>query len=119
MTAELCKIAIDALEEMKGKDIISLDVMELSNVMDTLIIATGTSNRHVKSLVNNVVVECKKEGFQPIGVEGMDTGDWVLVDFGDVVVHAMLAQTREFYDLEKLWSMTPAGRRDDTPPADQ
>jgi ribosome-associated protein len=87
--------------------------------MDTLIIVTGTSSRHVKSLVNNVVVECKKEGFNPIGVEGMDAGDWVLVDFGDVVVHAMLAQTREFYDLEKLWSMTPAGRAGDKPAADQ
>jgi iojap-like ribosome-associated protein len=79
--------------------------------MDTFVIATGTSNRHVKSLASNVVEDAKKNGFQPIGVEGLDGGEWVLVDFGDMVVHVMLEQTRSFYELEKLWSTEPASRQ--------
>jgi len=103
-------IAVNALEDLKGKDIVSLDVSELSDVMDTLIICTGTSNRQVKSLANNVVEDGKEAGIRPIGVEGMEQGEWVLVDYGDVVIHVMQAETRGFYDLEKLWSMTPNTR---------
>ncbi|SHF05121.1 ribosome-associated protein [Microbulbifer donghaiensis] len=103
-------IAVAALEDLKGKDIVSLDVSELSDVMDSLVICTGTSSRQVKSLADNVVEEGKKAGVRPIGVEGMDQGDWVLVDYGDLVVHVMLADVRSFYDLEKLWSMTPNTR---------
>lgn len=103
-------IAVAALEDLKGQDIVSLDVSELSDVMDTLVICTGTSNRQVKSLADNVVEEGKKAGIRPIGVEGVEQGDWVLVDYGDVVVHVMQADTRSFYELEKLWSMTPASR---------
>ena len=104
------EIALEALDDLKGKDIVSLDVSELSDVMDTLVICTGTSNRQVKSLANNVVEEGKKAGLRPIGVEGMEQGEWVLVDYGDLIVHVMLADVRSFYDLEKLWSMTPASR---------
>ena len=104
------EIALEALDDLKGKDIVSLDVSELSDVMDTLVICTGTSNRQVKSLANNVVEEGKKAGMRPIGVEGMEQGEWVLVDYGDLIVHVMLADVRSFYDLEKLWSMTPASR---------
>lgn len=104
------EIALEALDDLKGKDIVSLDVSELSDVMDTLVICTGTSNRQVKSLANNVVEEGKKAGVRPIGVEGMEQGEWVLVDYGDLIVHVMLADVRSFYDLEKLWSMTPASR---------
>lgn len=103
-------IIITALEDLKGRDIVSLDVRELSNVMDTLVIVSGTSNRHVKSLVNNVVEDAKAAGVRPMGVEGKEGGEWVLVDFGDTVVHAMLPATREFYDLERLWQLEPAGR---------
>ncbi|WP_323845224.1 ribosome silencing factor [Microbulbifer magnicolonia] len=103
-------IALAALEDLKGKDIVSLDVSELSDVMDNLVICTGTSSRQVKSLADNVVEEGKKAGVRPIGVEGMGQGDWVLVDYGDLVVHVMLAEVRSFYDLEKLWSMTPNTR---------
>lgn len=103
-------IIITALEDLKGRDIVSLDVRELSNVMDTLVIVSGTSNRHVKSLVNNVVEDAKAGGVHPLGVEGKEGGEWVLVDFGDTVVHAMLPATREFYDLERLWQLEPAGR---------
>ncbi|ABD82598.1 ribosome silencing factor [Saccharophagus degradans] len=108
---QLAKLINDALEDLKGQDITVLDVTSLSNVMDTLIIVTGTSNRHVKSLANNVVVDTKANGHQPIGVEGLDGGEWVLVDYGDTVVHIMLQQTRDFYELEKLWSTAPAGRQ--------
>lgn len=110
MTSENSPIIINALEELKAKDIVQLDVRELSQIMDTLVIATGTSSRHVKSLANNVVVESKQQGHPPLGVEGMDGGEWVLVDFGDTVVHVMQQQTRDFYELEKLWSMEPGTR---------
>lgn len=107
---QLNDIIIKALEDLKGRDLVCLDVSEFSDVMDTLIIVSGTSSRHVKSLVDNVVDEVKKSGFRPGGVEGKESGEWVLVDLGDTVVHAMLPQTREFYDLEKLWSLEPASR---------
>ncbi|MGQ9425066.1 ribosome silencing factor [Gilvimarinus sp. F26214L] len=110
MTDQLNDIIINALEDLKGREIVTLDVRELSDVMDTLIIVSGTSSRHVKSLVDNVVDDAKQAGFRPMGVEGKEGGEWVLVDFGDTVVHAMLPATREFYDLEKLWQLEPAGR---------
>jgi ribosome-associated protein len=104
MTVELNSLAIEALDDLKGQDIITMDVAGMSTVTDTMIIASGTSNRHVKSLAGNVVDELKKLDCRPIGVEGMDAGDWVLVDYGDTVVHVMLAATRKFYDLEGLWA---------------
>jgi ribosome-associated protein len=107
---DIKQIAVQALEDIKGKEIVALDVAKLSDVMDTLVICTGTSSRQVKSLANNVVEEGKKAGVRPIGVEGMEQGEWVLVDYGDLVVHVMLAEVRSFYELEKLWSMTPASR---------
>lgn len=110
MQSELNAIVQSALDDLKGQDVQTLDVTELSDVMDTLVIATGTSNRHVKSLANNVVGDAKAKGFRPIGVEGMEGGEWVLVDFGDTVVHVMLNTTRLLYELEKLWSTAPASR---------
>ena len=104
MEAEaLKKLVIDALDDLKGVNAVTLDVSGLTDVMDWLVIASGTSNRHVKSLADNVCMEAKKQGVRPIGVEGEGAGDWVLVDFGDVVVHVMLPATRDFYDLERLW----------------
>ena len=112
---QLNQILMQSIDDLKGNDVVKLDVRELSDVMDTLIIVSGTSNRHVKSLVDNAVEEAKKAGFKPIGVEGKEGGEWVLVDFGDTVVHAMLPTTRSFYDLEKLWSLEPGMRsQDDT-----
>jgi ribosome-associated protein len=99
----LKKIVVDALEDLKGINAVTLDVSGLTDVMDWLVIASGSSNRHVKSLADNVCMEAKKQGVRPIGVEGEGAGDWVLVDFGDVVVHVMLPATRDFYDLERLW----------------
>ncbi len=84
---------------------VALDVTALTDVMDCLVIASGTSNRHVKALADNVVTEAKKQGIRPIGMEGEDAGEWVLVDYGDVVVHVMLPATRDLYDLERLWSV--------------
>lgn len=111
MATNLQDIIAEAIDDLKGQDVKVLDVTELSDVMDTLVIVTGTSNRHVKSISNNVIEETKKAGLQPIGVEGMDAGEWVLVDYGDTVVHVMLAATRDFYGLEKLWYMEPASRK--------
>ncbi len=109
----LNKILLKSIDDLKGRDVVTLDVRDLSDVMDTLIIVSGTSNRHVKSLVDNAVEEAKKAGFQPIGVEGKESGEWVLVDFGDTVLHAMMPTTRSFYDLEKLWSLEPTVRSKD------
>jgi ribosome-associated protein len=104
MEAEaLKKLVIDALDDLKAVNTVSLDVSTLTDVMDYLVIASGTSSRHVKSLATNVSVEAKKQGMNPLGIEGGDVGEWVLVDFGDVVVHVMLPATRDFYDLERLW----------------
>lgn len=110
MEAETLKqVVLDALDDLKAVNPVTLDVAALTDVMDYLVIASGTSNRHVKSLANNVCMEAKKRGMRPIGVEGDDAGEWVLVDFGDVVVHVMLPATRDFYDLERLWvNPTPA-----------
>ncbi len=110
VNTELNTIILNAIDDLKGRDVVTLDVRELSDVMDTLIIVSGTSNRHVKSLVDNAVDDAKKAGYKPIGSEGKEGGEWVLVDFGDTVMHAMLPTTRSFYDLEKLWSLEPSGR---------
>lgn len=110
MSQELNEILINALEDLKAKDIVSLDVSGLTDVMDTLIIASGTSSRHVKSLAANAVQDAKDQGIAALGVEGLEGGEWVLADFGDTVLHVMLPATRDFYDLEKLWSMEPSSR---------
>jgi ribosome-associated protein len=108
MTVELNSVITAALDDLKAQNVVTLDVTPLSDVMDTLVIASGTSTRHVKSLADNVIHSCKQQGLLPIGVEGIAAADWVLVDYGSVVVHVMLPQTRQFYDLEKLW--TPINR---------
>lgn len=110
MSEALNQLVITALEDLKGQNIVQLDVRELSDVMDTLIIASGTSSRHARSMASNLVEESKKQGHRPLGVEGVDAGDWVLVDYGDTVVHVMQQETRDFYELEKLWTMKPANR---------
>mgnify|MGYP001820707553 FL=1 len=104
MEAESLKsLVVEALEDLKAVNPVTLDVAGMTDVMDFLVIASGTSSRHVKSLANNVCMEAKKQGMRPLGVEGEGAGEWVLVDFGDVVVHVMLPATRDFYDLERLW----------------
>lgn len=115
MKLELKNIVKSALEDIKGEDIVELDVVGLSDVADTLVICSGASNRQVKSLANNVLDEAKKHNIRPIGVEGMDQGEWVLVDYGSVVVHVMLPSMRSFYELEKLWSKLPLNQIPDQP----
>ncbi|MFV0513776.1 MAG: ribosome silencing factor [Jhaorihella sp.] len=105
---QLKQVVVDALDDLKAVNTVVLDVRGLTDVMDYLVIASGTSNRHVKSLADNVSMEAKKQGMRPLGVEGESAGEWVLVDFGDVVAHVMLPATRDFYDLERLWSTPPA-----------
>ncbi len=100
---QLKSLALDALDSLKGNDIDVLDVRELTDMTDFMVIVSGTSSRHVKALAGSVVQAVKEEGLLPVGVEGEDTGDWVLVDLGDILIHIMLPETREFYAIEKLW----------------
>ena len=106
---ELKQLALNALDDVKAQDIKILDVRELSNVTDIMVVATGSSSRHVKSVATNLVAVAKAQGCRPIGIEGDDVGEWVLVDLGDVVVHVMQQSIREFYDLERLWATPPTG----------
>jgi ribosome-associated protein len=94
---------VSALEDLKARDVAVLDVRPLTTITDTMIIASGTSDRHVRSLAENLIDECKQAGVRPVGVEGLDTGEWVLVDLPGVLVHLMLPKIRDFYNLEKLW----------------
>jgi ribosome-associated protein len=107
MAQALKDIIINALEEVKATEITAIDVRDLTGITDTMIIASGNSNRQVKALANSVVVDAKEAGYEMIGIEGDDKAEWVLVDFGDVIVHVMLPATRVFYDIERLWSVRP------------
>jgi ribosome-associated protein len=100
---QLKQLVIDALEDLKGKDIKIVDVRGKSSITDIMVIVSGTSDRHLKSLANSVISKAKQAGVQPLGVEGENSGEWVLVDLGDVVVHVMMPAIRDFYNLEKLW----------------
>jgi len=106
---ELADLAVDALEEIKGLDIIKLDVSNMTTVTDWMIVASGTSSRHVQALVENVAEKAKAAGHRPSGIEGESGGEWVLLDLQDALVHVMLPKIREFYNLEKLWSIVPSG----------
>ena len=101
---QLRDLAIEALEDIKGLDIKVYNVVDKTSITDIMVFASGTSSRQVKALANNVADKAKKAGIPPLGVEGVDSGEWVLVDLGDVVVHIMQPSIREFYNLEKLWS---------------
>jgi ribosome-associated protein len=103
-------VVIRALEDMKALEIKVLDVRGLTDVADTMVIASGTSDRHVRSVAQNVVEKTKHAGFRPHGVEGQQDSDWVLIDLHDMIVHVMLPRVREFYGLEKLWDMTATKR---------
>lgn len=109
-TATLRQSVVDALDELKAKDVREIDVRGKTSIADLLVIASGTSARHVKSIADEVLKFAKKAGVHPLGVEGEGEGEWVLVDLGDVIVHVMLPRIREFYGLERLWTV---GDRDE------
>ncbi|WP_418338071.1 ribosome silencing factor [Rheinheimera metallidurans] len=94
----------DKIDDMKGRDIITLDVRGKSSVTDFMIVCSGTSNRHTRSIADYIAAEVKKAGIETLGIEGQGSGEWVLLDLDDVVVHVMLEESRNFYQLEKLWS---------------
>ena len=118
-TEQLKALVLAALDDLKAHDVQVIDVRDKASFTDLMIIASGTSDRHIKALADNVVEAAKKHGAQPLGVEGETSREWVLVDLGDIIVHVMHPQTRAFYNLEKLWSVSEeqalAGRKGQTP----
>ena len=110
--AALLRVVLAALEDMKAVNVVEIDVRGLTDVADTLVIASGTSDRHVRSISDRVIEQAKAHGVRPLGTEGEREGDWVLVDLQDIVVHVMLPRVREFYALERLWE---AGAAPETP----
>ena len=113
---QLRYLVMNALQDMKGVDVRVLDVRRMTAITDFMVIASGTSDRHVKSLARNVLDKARAQDVRPLGVEGEQEGEWVLVDLCDVVVHVMQPQVRDFYNLEKLWSVE-APAADAVPPA--
>ena len=102
------KVVHAALADVQATEVVVLDVSGMRHVADAMVIASGTSTRHIKSLANNVAEEARKAGFRPLGIEGERDAEWILLDLGYVVVHCMLPTARKFYDLESLWSNAPA-----------
>jgi len=100
---ELRELVIDALEDIKGINIRVMDVHGKTTITDIMVVVTGNSSRQVKALVDSVVSRCKEQGINPIGVEGVDAGEWALIDLDDIIVHVMQPSVREFYNIEKLW----------------
>ncbi len=105
--AELKDFAVDKVDDLKARDIVVLDVSDRSDVTDFMVVCTGTSKTHVRAIAEHLVSEAKEIGQQPLGVEGKDTGEWVLVDLSSVIVHVMQEQVRDLYQLEKLWAAHP------------
>jgi ribosome-associated protein len=101
-------VVVDALEELKAIDVRALDVRGLTDITDTMVVASGTSDRHVRSIADRVLQRCKEAGYKAYGIEGERDAEWLLVDLHDVVLHVMLPRVREFYALEKLWSASEA-----------
>jgi ribosome-associated protein len=103
----LQSVVTAALDDMKAVNVKVLDVRGLTDIADTMVIASGTSDRHVRSIADRVIEKAKAAGFRPLGVEGEREGEWVLVDLQDLVLHVMLPRVREFYGLERLWEAAP------------
>ncbi|WP_408640813.1 ribosome silencing factor [Salinimonas lutimaris] len=101
---KLKQFVVDKIDDMKGRDIIEMDVQGKSSITDTMIICSGNSKRHVMAIADNLMVEAKHAGHAPLSVEGKESGEWVLVDLGEIIVHVMQDETRDFYQLEKLWA---------------
>ena len=110
LRSPIVDIALRAIEDMKAVNVTTLDVRGVTDIADNMIIVSGNSDRHVRSIAERVVEFAKKAGHRPMGVEGLRDGEWVLVDLHDVIVHVMLPRVREFYRLESLWDVTAARR---------
>jgi len=106
----LAQVVLAALEDMKAVNVKAMDVRGITDITDMMVVASGTSDRHVKSIADRVVQRCKEAGYRPFGIEGERDGEWVLLDLNDVVLHVMLPRVREFYALEKLWENGAARR---------
>ncbi|MBQ4831681.1 ribosome silencing factor [Pseudoalteromonas sp. MMG010] len=102
-TKQLLAFALDKIDDMKARDVIELDVRNTSDVTDYMLVCSGNSKRHVQSIADNLAKEARHAGEEPLGYEGQNEGEWVLVDLGDVIVHVMQDSARSYYDLEKLW----------------
>ena len=117
MNAEqLATLVCSALDDIKAQNVVTLDVTGMTSIADRIVVASGTSSRHVKSIADRVLEAAREAGIRPLGVEGDQQADWVLVDLGDVVLHVMTPATRQYYDLERLWAKSapkPAAGRDD------
>jgi len=107
---KLCDLIVETLDDGKAIDIVKLDVRDLTTMTDYMVVASGTSSRHVRALANAVAEKTREAGHKPIGIEGEEGSEWVLLDLQDALVHVMLPRVREFYNLEKLWSFRP-GRK--------
>jgi ribosome-associated protein len=103
MRKDLANVVVEALDDMKAEKIVTLDVAHLTSITDTMVVASGRSDRHVRSIADRLLERCREEGYKPLGVEGQDAGEWVLVDLADVNVHIMLPRVRDFYNIERLW----------------
>lgn len=112
----LADFVVDVLDDMKAESIRRIDVRDLMSVMDFMVVASGRSDRHVRALADRLLERCKEAGYRPLGVEGQKTGEWILVDLNDVVVHVMLPSVREFYGIEKLWGISALEDAADTRP---
>ncbi len=104
-TEALKAFVIEKLEDMKGRDIIAIDITGKASFADYMIICSGNSNRHVKSIAQSVAIECRAAGVEPLGVEGGDVGEWALVDLNDIIVHIMTDEQRDKYQIEQLWTV--------------
>ncbi|MEQ1636379.1 MAG: ribosome silencing factor [Methylococcales bacterium] len=110
-TSALLNIIETVLDEKKAQKITVIDVKGRTSVTDYMVVATGTSNRHLASLSNYIAEAVKEKGFRPLGIEGDQGSDWVLVDLGDVILHLMTEQARDYYQLEKLWAVPASGEQ--------
>lgn len=105
-TADVQSLVHEILDDMKAIDVVAMDVRHLTPITDAMFVATGRSDRHVRAIADAIVDQTGKTGLRPLGIEGMDGGEWVLIDLADVIVHVMIQRTRDFYEIEKLWDIS-------------
>lgn len=111
-TEQIKQLAIDALDDLKAVDMTVLDVHDMTSITDYMIVVSANSSRHLKALADSVIEKAKANGLRPLGVEGADSGEWALVDLGDAIVHIMTPAMRDFYQIEKLWTVDAVADND-------